>query len=335
MRIGLLGLGFMGRVHAAAIRSVPGASLAAVFTREPSRIGSGVAGNLGDAPAPLDLGDAKICPRAEDILDDPDIDAVDICLPTYLHAEIAILAFQRGKHVLVEKPMSIDPLSAAEIIDAATGADRVLMVAHVLRFAPAYQALRERVRNGSLGPLRSLFLRRICAAPTWGGGWFEDSSKSGGAMLDLLIHDADIALSLLGPPHAVAAVGYRDLRRGIDVVSAHLEYAKGPAVTIAGGWHHPQSYPFSMGYTAVFDGGTLEYGSQSGDVVLHAEDGNAQTLSLPAGDAYAAEIAYFLECCREGRAPDLCPPQDSANAVDLCLRLGEARLVHGNPVRGH
>ena len=327
MRVALLGLGFMGRTHLTALRSIPGAKLASVFVPEIAQIHAVVQGNLGGEAKPLDLEDAKVYTSIAETLADPSVDAVDICLPTHLHADTAIAALQAGKHVLVEKPMAVDPLSAAEVIEAARKAKRTLMSAHVLRFFPEYRPLREAMRNGDLGQLRMLTLRRSCGAPTW-GDWFYDSSKSGGAVLDLLIHDADMALSLLGAPRAIYSTGYRDMRRGIDVVSAHLSYERGPAVVIEGGWHPPKAFPFSMGYTAVFDEATLDFTSLGGGVVLHREGKPPEALPLAPADPYAEEIRYFLECCAEGREPDLCPPEQSAQAIDLCLRMAEGRLAH-------
>lgn len=327
MRVALFGLGFMGRTHLTALRSIPGAKLAAVFVPDIEQIHAVVQGNLGGEAKPLDLEDAKVYTSVAETLADPGIDAVDICLPTHLHAETAIAALEAGKHVLVEKPMAVDPLSAAEVIEAAKKAKKTLMAAHVLRFFPEYHPLREAITKGDLGQLRMLTLRRSCGAPTW-GDWFYDSSKSGGAVLDLLIHDADMALSLVGFPRAISSTGYRDMRRGIDVVSAHLDYERGPAVVIAGGWNSPKAFPFSMGYTAAFDEGTLEFTSLGGGVMLHRAGGPPEPVSLPAADAYADEIRYFLECCAQGREPERCPPEQSAQAIDICLRMAEGRLAH-------
>lgn len=317
----------MGRTHLNALHTLPGAELAAVFVPEIAQIHTVVQGNLGGEPKAPDLKDAKVYTSIAETLADPGIDAVDICLPTNLHAEAAIAAFAAGKHVLVEKPMAVDPLSAREVIDAAKKAKKTLMAAHVLRFFPEYDPLRDAINKGSLGKLRMLTLRRRGGAPAW-GEWFFDSAKSGGAMLDLLIHDVDMVLSLMGAPVSLISTGYRDMRRGIDTVSAHFVYEHGPSVVIDGGWVPPKAFPFSMGYTAVFDDATLEFTSQGGGVVLHKEGAAPAVQTLPVVDAYAAEIAYFLDCCAHGREPEKCPPEQSAQAVDLCLRMAESRHSH-------
>ena len=99
-------------------------------------------------------------------------------------------------------------------------------------------------------------------------------------------------------------------------------------MVIEGGWHPPKAFPFSMGYTAVFDDATLDFTSLGGGVVLHRDGKPPEALPLAPADPYAEEIRYFLECCAEGREPDLCPPEQSAQAIDVCLRMAEGRLAH-------
>jgi len=259
---------------------------------------------------------------------DPAAEAVDLCLPTHLHAPAALAALEAGKHVLVEKPIALNGEDADRMIAAAAAAGRLLMTAQVLRFFPSYQPLIELQRSGKLGPVRSALFRRRCAAPTW-GDWLPDASKSGGGIFDLLIHDVDMALHLFGKPVAVSATGYEDPAKGIDVVAGHLYYADGAPVLITGGWHHPKSYPFSMEYTVCFDGGTVDYSSQGRPPALYRADGEAETLALPEVDGYQAEIEYFLDCAVNHRRPERCPPEESAAAVKLTRLLAGARAKAG------
>jgi len=313
MRLAVLGLGFMGATHIQALESIPGAELAAVFSRDPRKLSgdlSGVEGNLGTSAWNFDFSRVAKHSNLEAVFSDPSLEAVDICLPTHLHAPAAIAALRAGKHVLVEKPMALDAASARAMIAEAQASGRVLMTAHVLRFFPMYQAL------DGLGRVRSAQFRRRCAAPAW-GSWLADPAQSGGGVFDLLIHDADQCLHLFGPPEAISATGFVDLARGIDVIDATLYY-RGFAAGIEGGWHPPRSYPFSMEYTVVTDENTFEYSSR---------DRPAQPLN-----GYAAEIEYFLRCCREGQRPLLCPPEESAAAVALMQALLEAREKNGERI---
>jgi predicted dehydrogenase len=179
--------------------------------------------------------------------------------------------------------------------------------------------------------VRSAVLRRRCAAPAW-GGWLKRPEKSGGGVFDLLIHDVDMMLHLFGQPEAVSATGYDDETRGVDVIHADFFYSHGGVVLVTGGWHHPKTYPFSMEYTVVADGGTVDFSSAGRAPTLYREDGTEEALKLPERDGYAAEIEYFVECCRTGRRPEICPPQESAAAVKLTQLMLEARNKNGEKI---
>jgi predicted dehydrogenase len=333
MRIGVIGLGFMGTTHLKAWRKVPDVELAAVCTEDQRKLSgdlSAVQGNLGDSNDQMfDFSTAARCTKIEDVLANPDVDAVDICLPTNLHAPIAIQALRAGKHVLVEKPMALDGDEAQQMLDATKHSGKVLMVGQVLRFFPAYRAMADEVRSGGFGRVRSALFRRRCAAPFW-NKWLGDASVSGGGVFDLLIHDIDFAVHLFGMPKSVSAAGYEDLPGGIDTINATLLYENGPDVLITGGWHHRKAYPFSMEFTVVADGGTFEFSSQRGPgVTLYSADGESRELPVPDEDAFAAELQYFARCVRSGRKPDLCPPEESAASVRLARLLLKARESGG------
>lgn len=334
MRIAVLGLGFMGSTHIQALQTIPEVTLAAVFTRDPKKLSgdlSAVQGNIGGPGRSWDFSGVRQCSQIEEVLEDPNIDAVDICLPTDLHAAVAMEALRAGKDVLIEKPMTLDVPSARRLVTEAAERNRVLMTAQVLRFMPPYRALIGALDDGQLGTVRHATFRRRCAAPAW-SGWLADPKHSGGGVFDLLIHDVDIALKLFGSPALVSAVGFEDLARGIDVITGEFHYPGQGTAVIAGGWHHARSYPFSMEYTVVADHGTIEYSSQGREPTLYAADGAAAPLPLDATDGYRAELAYFVECCATRRRPHLCPPEDSSAAVALTHLLLEARNRNGERI---
>ena len=336
MRIGILGLGFMGSTHVRALQDLPGAALAAVFSIDEKQLSgdlSAVQGNLGGTGGKFDFSSVRACRQIEELLSDPEIDAVDICLPTWLHAEVAVEALRAGKDVLVEKPMALDAASARRMVAEAEKQGRILMTAHVLRFMAPYRALIEVLGDGRLGAVRHATFRRACAAPAW-GGWLLDAERSGGGVFDLLIHDVDIALRLFGRPELVSAVGYESAEQRVDVITAELHYPGQGTVVIAGGWHHARAYPFRMGYTVVADEGTIEYNSlDQQPPALYSADGASQPLTAPETDGYRSELEYFIGCCRSRTQPELCPAQDSADAVALTRLLLEARNRIGERLR--
>jgi predicted dehydrogenase len=320
MRIAVLGLGFMGSVHLRALREVAGAELAAVYSSDAGKLAgdlTAIRGNLGGPGESFDFTGVSQYHEITSLLADPSVEAVDLCLPTHLHEAVSVQALRAGKHVLVEKPMALDGASARRMIAVAKECNRTLMCAQVLRFFPEYAALRDALPR--FGAVRTAFFRRRCAAPGW-GGWLNDPARSGGGAFDLLIHDVDMCLHLFGYPEAVAATG------SPDNLHAQLFYPFGTA-TVTGGWQHAASFPFSMEYSVNLEGGSLEFHSAGRLPTAFTE--TEERLPLDSRDGYAAEIDYFLECCRTGCAPDRCPPRESAAAIDLMRVLLTARERNG------
>ncbi len=337
MRLAVLGLGFMGSTHVKALRSVPAIELAAVYSGNAAKLSgdlSSIQGNLGGPGEQFDFSSVRKYARIEDVLTDPEIDAVDICLPTDLHASVAIDALRAGKHVLVEKPMALDAPTAARMCEEAHQHSRVLMTAQVLRFFPTYEVLREKLGSGELGKTRWAMFRRRCAAPAW-SQWLNEADRSGGGVFDLLIHDVDMCLHLFGKPTSVSATGYEALDAGIDLIMADLRYPGQQTVFVTGGWHHPKSHPFSMEYTVAADGGTIEYSSSGQPPILYRANGETEILPLSEKDGYAAELAYFADCCKSGTSPKLCPPEESAAAVALTRLLLDSRKRNGEIIACH
>ena len=329
MRLGVAGLGFMGATHLKALRAIPGVTLAAVCSSDETTLSgdlSGVGGNIGSGER-FDFSEVKRFRSLPEFLSDPGLDAVDLCLPTYLHESAAITALRAGKHVLVEKPMALEHDACTRMIATARECGKILMAAQVLRFFPAYSALRSALPE--IGPVRSAAFRRRCAMPQW-GEWMKDPSRSGGGVLDLLIHDVDMCLHLFGAPDAVSACGYQDIARGIDVIDARFFFGNGVVATVSGGWH-PGTFPFAMEYSVVADGGAIEYSSTGTAPTMYGKVGT-RVLAMDEADGYAAEIEYFANCCENGVAPERCTPEESAEAVRFARLTGEARKVNGERV---
>lgn len=324
----------MGSTHFEAYENVRGFELAAVASSSEKKLAgdlSEVGGNLGRGGGVVDFGPAARYATAGELIEDPRVEAVDICTPTHLHKPLALQALEAGKHVLVEKPMALSVADCGTMIDAARDAGRVLMVAQVLRFFPEYATARAMVISGELGSVRAATFRRRCAAPAW-GRWLKDPAKSGGGALDLLIHDFDFCQQLFGKPRGICATGPEDLDAGIDFVQAQLDYGDGVPVIVSGGWHHPASFPFSMEFTIICDGGTLDYSSDKSGLRLHSADGEALDVELPKQDGFEAELQAFVDGCVAGQAPELCRPEDSAEAISMALAMNQSRAAGGQCV---
>jgi len=328
MRLAVLGLGHMGATHLRALREVPGAEVVAVYSSDERKLAGDLSSVPGDHGAPIDFSAARPYRELDRAVADSAADAVDICLPTYLHDAVAVEALRLGKHVIVEKPMALDGFGADRMANAARRYKRVLMTAHVLRFSPEYVSLREALLDGQLGVLRFAVFQRWCPAPTR-GDWWRSVEKSGGGVFDLLIHDVDFVLHSFGKPKLVSAAGASDIEHGTDFLNAQLIYENGGIVSILGGWTEPGACPFSCEYRVVMDGGVVEYRSGSCPPTLYTAGSGARPLGLVSGDGYRAELQYFAICCRTGTAPEVCPPNESVDAVKLMRLLLEARVRSG------
>lgn len=334
MKIGVVGLGFMGTTHLQAYQTVPSAEITALSAKDPKKLAGELdwsRGNLGRDAEPLDLSAAAKYADPNELFADPNVEAVDLCLPTHLHAPLSIAALEAGKHVLVEKPMGLSGAECDAMLAAAADSGKVLMVAHVLRYFPAYRAARKAIHSGRIGEVRTATFSRKCAAPDW-SPWLADRTRSGGGVFDLLIHDFDAALFFFGKPLQVTAIGAEDLEHGVDVVSAHLHYGDGPAVQIGGGWHLVSKYPFSMGFTVTGDAGVLVFDSSASKLWLYAPGADAEEIALDETDGFAGEVAAFVAACEAGVAPADCLPEDSATATKMTLAMRDSRENGGAAV---
>jgi predicted dehydrogenase len=289
--IALLGAGFMADTHARCYEALR-TQVLVVCGLEDDRVAQ-LAERLG-AEATADL---------ERALSTPGVDAVDICLPTPLHRPVAEQALAAGKHVLVEKPIALTLEDADAIGDAARAAGRVVMVGHVLRFMPEIAELRRVLDSGELGPPRRASALRLSAPPDW-NDWMRDEELSGGALVDLAIHDFDILGALLGPArrvHARATPGH---------VTALVEHERGEGL-VEGSHAMPGSYPFTANLRVLCERGALEHRFVAGagdevadDVVseLGVYAGEVRSFSAPA-DPWQLEIEHFLACVESGAEP--------------------------------
>ncbi len=324
LRFGICGLGFMGRNHLAQVRGNPHAEVVAVCDRDARRRAGDwhdAVGNLNIAGAPdgrAALAGVTAYATTEQLVADPRVDAVLIALPTPLHADVAVTALHAGKHVLCEKPMAGCVADCDRMLQAAAATGRTLMIGQCIRFWPHYETIQRCIEDGRIGTVRFMTLRRLGRAPQWSAGnWLLDGRQSGGALLDMHVHDVDFAQYALGLPEAILARGTRGPSGEFDHVSALWSYAGGRYVTIEGGWVSAAPWGFEMEITVHGERGTLGWALSRGENVL-LDTGGAAPEALPAsGDAYARQLAYFVECVQAGRPVARCLPGSTRNSIAL------------------
>ncbi len=333
----------MGVKHLGAYLKIAGVEVAAVCSDDPlTRSGdlTKVAGNLpGRAGhqdfSSLDFSKVRKYQDWQALVEDPELDAVDVCLPSDLHAAVAIGALAAGKHVLCEKPMALSIEECDRMLAAAEKHAHTLMIGQVLRFWPEYTHLRDFVNGDEYGRVRTAAFVRRCGAPNW-SRWLHDEARSGGAILDLLSHDIDQALSLFGLPDRVAAKSIG----GPDTAMATLIYPGGPEVRIQGGWFAAETR-LSMSFQIRAERAELDWtpgASLSGGLTLSDQTGQRRKVIVASPDTnerdpYEDEVKYFVDCCRTGTPPARCPAKASALAVKIALMIKESRAAGGQQVQ--
>lgn len=349
VRVGQIGMGFMGRTHFGIYEKLRDAKVVALCDIDAKRRAGSWAGSIGnlsaDWPEQVDMKDRKSFASLEEMLADPDIDMIDITLPTYLHAEAVIKTLQAGKHVLSEKPMGLSSAECKKVLAAYAKSKSHYMVAQCIRFWPQYVTIKDMIQSKKLGKLRSLSLKRLSGPPMYSSrDWLMDHTKSGGAHLDLHVHDVDYANFLLGKPNAIYAKGTTGPSKGIDHIEATWDYGKDLIVSIEGGWAFPSKWPFEMAIIARCEKGTLKWFMSEGSNIKLYTDAGVKILDpygkqLKDGQAgsgapngWQEEIKYFVNKVNSGKKgkENICSPESTA--LSIALAEAEAKSVQTGKV---
>ena len=319
IRVGIIGLGFMGRVHLRNWQAMDDAEVVAVCDAVPPVAGSVKEGNLDVAGDALDLEGVAIYTDAAEMFAAESLDAVSIALPTHLHRTVSILALEAGVHVLCEKPMALNVAECDAMIEAATASGKRLMIAHCIRFWPEYVWLKQAIESGEYGKLRAAEFVRLGSAPGWdSGSWFSDVSKSGGIALDLHIHDLDFVQHLFGTPRELRA--QRSLfGNGVPGhVQTWMDYGDNVAISATGSWMMPASFGFKMAYSVVFENAAVAF--EGSGVKVYPAEGESFDVKL-SGDGYAGEIAHFAKLAAGEETEEMITLEQARESVRMALEV--------------
>lgn len=323
IRVGVIGLGFMGRAHMGSYLRMPGAEIVAVADADPDRRAgrSNIVANIAVPLPPLDVSKYQVYADGRDLIDKADVDLVDICLPTCMHAEFAIRASNAGKHAVVEKPMALNSTLAKEMIATARKNNTKIVVGQCLRFWPEYVYLRETVKNNSLGKLiKAEFFRRAARPTTSWDGWMTDAPRSGGATWDLHVHDVDIVNHIFGAPERLYARAIKTAATGgYDLVTSTYSYPNGLEITIDAAWYMTENFPFRASYLAYFEGGILHFDSFAQPSFLFYKNGAAAPEAIKlSGDAYYNELEFAVNQLLQGKDPEaVVDPESACRSLEL------------------
>lgn len=318
LRVGLIGCGFMGSMHANCYKNIEGATVTAVADVRPEK-----------AAELAKLSEAEIYSTGKELIENAKVDIIDICLPTYLHAEHALLAMDKVKYVFIEKPVALTKDEGKKLIEKAKVTGAEVQVGQVVRFFDEYVALAEMIKDERYGKVINANFRRLSPIPLWGfENWLLDPVRSGGAGQDLHIHDVDYVLSVFGKPNKIWSVKNA---RGTenDYVNTIMQY-DGFVVSTEGTWALPESYPFTASFRVVFENATVENGGgkfmkysgtaaeeiklEKPEMTANYKGGNISSLG-----GYFNELVYFCSRAEAGKKIEKAKLCDAVASLEFVL----------------
>jgi predicted dehydrogenase len=341
VNVGVVGLGFMGVMHIKAYQQIRGARLVAVCdpVRQPVKgVLTDPGGNVGDAtPVKLDMNEVTAYRDLGELLANPKVDLIDICVPTHLHPTTAIAALNSGKHVLCEKPLARTSAQAKEIVAAAQKAKGYFMPAMCMRFWPGWSWLKPAIAEKTYGKVLAARFRRIAEPPGWGRENYFKGAQSGGALLDLHIHDTDFIQFCFGRPSSVFSTGLSKFSGAIDHVVTQYQFESGALVLGEGSWLVTPGGGFNMSYTVHFENAMADYDLSRGAQALRLiERGKRPRIIKCSGpDGYVRELQHMIQSIQSGAAPTVVTGRDAQSAVAICeaeersVQSGQVEPVEG------
>jgi len=325
INVGVIGLGMMGQMHLAAWDAIKGTRLRMVADTDPRRASGDLSGswaNIEGGASSIDFSKVSGTSDPMELIHSDEIDLVDICVPTPFHLDLALAAIAAGKHVLCEKPLARTAADAHRIARAAAKGTGFFMPAMCIRFWPEWAWLKKAIDKESYGKVISAEFRRIGTMPP---GWFVRGDFSGGAILDVHLHDTDFVSHVFGTPQAVSSGGWVGPSGCIDHVHTRYLYDDGPVVTASGSWAAVPSMPFDMSYRVLFENATADYRNDRPEAPLmlyrkakgKGKAPEPSAVKCPTGDGYQAEMRYLAKCIRTGTAPEVVTPAEAVESIRI------------------
>lgn len=288
LKVGLVGVGGISGAHIPVWEEMDNAKLVALCDIRSER---------------MEKYEGKRCYlNFDEMLANEKLDILDICLPTYLHADFAVKAMEHGINVICEKPISLKEEDIDRVYSTAKKNNVKFMVAQVLRFWPEYELLKDIYDTKKYGKLLSGTMTRLGCYPKWSwDGWMMDEKRSGFVPFDLHIHDLDFMVYAFGMPKV--AYQYRSKLPDQDFISLSYDFGEF-SINSEASWYST-CYPFTAEFRFQFENALVA--NENGKMVIYCRDdekidlsqeaeGDTGNINLPKSDAYANEIHYFADC---------------------------------------
>ena len=326
IKVGLIGCGFMGGMHSACYAALAGLGVKVTAVADVRR---DYAENLANG--------AEIYATGMELIEKADVDVVDVCLPTHLHAAHAVAAMKAGKNVFVEKPIAFKDADMELILATEKETGGKVQVGQVIRQWTEYVWLKKAVDAGTFGKVQHAMFRRLSGKPTWAWeNWLHQVDKSGGVAVDMHVHDVDFVRYIMGEPDVVKAHAHRDADGVIQQINAVYGYGDKVSVAVESGWDYPASFPFTADFRVKFDKATVIGGG--GVVNVYPVGGAAYQAELEEefqGDndiggnisslgGYYNELKYFVEGLQGKNDLSVATVSEAIKSVKLVKREVEA-----------
>ena len=331
VKVAITGFGFMGKTHYSRYQQIEGVEVSAICDFNSTTFENNTLESTGNIDTlsgeTVDFDSIDTYSDYATLLSKGGFDIVDVCLPSYLHRQHVVEALDAGYHVFCEKPIALSNEGAQSILAKAEQSGKCFAVGHGVRFSPAYVQTKAIIDEGTYGRLNYAEFRRFSAPPAWAwDNWILENERSGGAALDIHIHDVDMILYLFGNPKNIKSSGLKDRNGNISQISTVYSYAD-KLVSSTGGWICSSSFGFRSSALLVLERATIELdSSKQNKAVVFPEDADMYALEIPAKDGYYYELKDFVDYVMTGKSSGIVTPASSAASLKLCLE--EIRSAH-------
>ncbi|GGD51001.1 Gfo/Idh/MocA family protein [Paenibacillus nasutitermitis] len=318
MKVAIIGLGTMGWMYASRLARMDGIQLAGAYDRSAAK-----------AEAFSSQYGTRVFDTFEQLMTEGNPDVVCITLPTFLHKEYVLKTARLGKHVICEKPLAVRPEDAAEMVQACEKQQVKLFVCHVARFFPENQNLKKTIESGQIGKIGIAHAKRAGTNPSLASSWYSDETRSGGIIMDLMIHDIDLMRWMIGDIRSVYTMSRRS--SNVHVALVTLQFHNDAVANIEAYWGYPG--PFTTAVEIAGSGGVIFSDNQSTQPYtiqrMNPSSDVAEAIQVPGDsslhDPYFAELSHFLTCIRTGDEP-IITTIDAVKAVEIAA----AAILSGN-----
>ena len=337
MKVGVIGCGGMGTTHYLSLKALSAQMDLQVVALADCRK------EFLDKAAGY-FPEARTYTYGMDLIAGEQLDIVHICLPSYLHADHAVAAMEKGMNVLVEKPVCLTKEDCEKLLEAEKGTGVKVMVGQVVRSFDEYRYLKDAYDTGRFGKLKSIVMQRLSADVKWGfEDWFHDEKRSGSVVLDLHVHDLDFLRYMLGEPDSFEVKATAFKSGMINQVLTTYEFGDVFA-SVEGIWDECPGLQFEASFRACFEEATIWFnGKQDPSLTVYKKDGtvehpeldpeynvsdNTAGINVSNLGPYYTEIKYFAECVRDGKPVEVAPLSEGVKSVEVALKEWEAAKAY-------